>query len=204
MLDPDIFDLGIENLKKNFPDATFTEFKYQIWYNELSSQLSDEEFEAAICKAVFDLRQCPTGKELIELVKDSERELVSICWSRCLDVLSKRLSLDDLDDASLYAISQLGGLAYLGSLPNATLQGLNYDFKIHWQSFRKKPREFRRPAEPPTPPEYREYEPDEIEAELTPEQKAKNEWLKKQLEGLASANKSKRKSSNSTTNGHHN
>lgn len=146
MLDLDVFDQGIERLKENFPDATFTEYKYQIWFDKLENQLSNEEFQAAVQEAVYKNRFCPTGEELVSLVKTSERELVLDCWSRCLDALSRRTSLNDLDDASQYAIALLGGLTYLGELSIYEINKLKPDFCTHWNSYRKNPKEFRRGA----------------------------------------------------------
>lgn len=146
MLDLDVFDQGIERLKENFPDATFTEYKYQIWFDKLETQLSNEEFQTAVREAIYKNRFCPTGEELVSLVKASERELVLDCWSKCLDALSRRTSLNDLDDASQYAIALLGGLTYLGELSIYEINKLKPDFCTHWNSYRKNPKEFRRGA----------------------------------------------------------
>lgn len=180
MLSIEVFDEGIENLKNNFPDAIFTEFKYDVWLDKLSDELSDEEFKTAIREAIFSFGKCPTGKELVSLVKESERELVSKCWSRCLEALAKRLSLDDLDDASLYAIVQLGGMSYLGSLENTQLHYLNTDFKTHWFAYRKSPKEFNRPTQV-TRPEQLEFKPTELEAQISPEQLKKNQEFRDSL-----------------------
>lgn len=69
MIEPKVFDRGIEILKKIFPDAIFTDRKYRVWYEELSSQLSNEEFEIAINKAIFNFSQCPTGEQISMLAK---------------------------------------------------------------------------------------------------------------------------------------
>lgn len=188
MLDIDIFDKGIENLKQNFPDATFTELKYDIWLEKLEAALSNEEFEIAVREAIFKHRFCPTGEELLSLVKTSERELVLDCWSRCLDAISGLLSVNDLDDASQYAITQLGGTSHLRELPIPKLQDLKFDFCSHWQKYRKKPVEFRRPTQA-IPSEQREFQPDGIQSELTPEQKAKNDELRRRMLEAVSFNK---------------
>jgi hypothetical protein len=173
-LNDEIFDQGIENLKENFPDAIFTQLKYEIWFDKLSQELSAEEFEMAIMEAIFNLRQCPTGKELVNLVKESDRELVSNCWSRCLESLANRLPLNNLDDATQYAIFKLGGISHLGSIESTQLQYLSNDFKIHWQAYRKSPREFERPVQI-IPPEQREFKPDGKKPQLSEEQKLKNQ-----------------------------
>ncbi len=188
MLSTEVFDEGIENLKKNFPDAIFTEFKYQVWLDKLSDLLSDEEFEIAIQEAIFKHRFCPTGEELVSLVKTSERELVLDCWSRCLDAIASRLSLNELDDATQYAISQLKGLGHLRELPIYELHKLKPDFCTHWQKYRKHPVEFRRPTEI-IPPEQREFKPEEFRGELSEEQKARNEELRKRMLEAVSFNK---------------
>lgn len=70
MIEPKVFDRGIEILKKIFPeDAIFTDRKYRVWYEELSSQMSSEEFETAINKAIFNFSQCPTGEQILMLAK---------------------------------------------------------------------------------------------------------------------------------------
>jgi hypothetical protein len=173
-LNDEIFDQGIENLKENFPDAIFTQLKYEIWFDKLSQELSAEEFEMAIMEAIFNLRQCPTGKELVNLVKESDRELVSNCWSRCLESLANRLPLNNLDDATQYAIFKLGGISHLGSIESTQLQYLSNDFKIHWQAYRKSPREFERPVQI-IPPEQREFKPNGLKPELSEEQRVKNQ-----------------------------
>jgi len=173
-LNDEIFDQGIENLKENFPDAIFTQLKYEIWFDKLSQELSAEEFEMAIWEAIFNLRQCPTGKELVNLVKESDRELVSNCWSRCLESLANRLPLNNLDDATQYAIFKLGGISHLGSIESTQLQYLSNDFKIHWQAYRKSPREFERPVQI-IPPEQREFKPNGLKPELSEEQRVKNQ-----------------------------
>jgi hypothetical protein len=81
-----------------------------------------------------------------------------------------------LDDATQYAIVQLGGVSHLGSLPTATLQGLNFDFKTHWQAYRKAPKEFNRPVMV-IPPEQIEFKPDGLKPQLSEEQKLKNQQL---------------------------
>jgi hypothetical protein len=173
MLDMQTFMIGVSNLEANFPDAIFTELKYEVWFEELSSQLSSDEFETAIRKAIFKFRVCPTGEDLLALVKESDRELVSNCWSKCLETLSKRLSLDNLDDATQYAIVQLGGVSHLGSLPTATLQGLNFDFKTHWQAYRKSPKEFERPVVI-IPREQIEFKPNGLKPQISEEQQVRN------------------------------
>ena len=173
-LNDEIFDQGIENLKENFPDAIFTQLKYEIWFDKLSQELSAEEFEMAIWEAIFNLRQCPTGKELVNLVKESDRELVSNCWSRCLESLANRLPLNNLDDATQYAIFKLGGISHLGSIESTQLQYLSNDFKTHWQAYRKSPREFERPVQI-IPPEQREFKPNGLKPELSEEQRVKNQ-----------------------------
>jgi hypothetical protein len=173
-LNDEIFDQGIENLKENFPDAIFTQLKYEIWFDKLSQELSAEEFEMAIMEAIFNLRQCPTGKELVNLVKESDRELVSNCWSRCLESLANRLPLNNLDDATQYAIFKLGGISHLGSIESTQLQYLSNDFKIHWQAYRKSPKEFERPVVI-IPREQIEFKPDGKKPQLSEEQKLKNQ-----------------------------
>jgi hypothetical protein len=173
-LSDEIFDQGIENLKENFSDAIFTELKYEIWFDKLSQELSAEEFETAIREAIFNLSKCPTGKELVSLVKESERELVSNCWSRCLESLAKRLPLNNLDDASQYAIVQLGGMSHLGSIESTQLNYLSNDFKTHWQAYRKAPREFERPTQV-IPREQIEFKPNGLKPQISEEQKLKNQ-----------------------------
>ena len=173
-LNDEIFDQGIENLKENFSDAIFTELKYEIWFDKLSQELSAEEFETAIREAIFNLSKCPTGKELVSLVKESERELVSNCWAKCLESLAKRLPLNNLDDASQYAIVQLGGVSHLGSLESGQLQYLSNDFKTHWQAYRKAPREFERPMQV-IPREQIEFKPSHLKPQISEEQKLKNQ-----------------------------
>lgn len=174
MLSIEVFDEGIENLKKNFPDAIFTEFKYDIWFDKLSDELSNDEFQTAIREAIFNLSKCPTGKELVNLVKESERELVSNCWAKCIETLAKRLPLNELDDATQYAIFKLGGVSHLGSLESGQLQYLSNDFKTHWQAYRKSPREFERPVQV-IPPEQREFQPNGLKPQLSEEQMARNQ-----------------------------
>ena len=175
-LNDEIFDQGIENLKENFSDAIFTELKYEIWFDKLSQELSAEEFEAAIREAIFNLSKCPTGKELVSLVKESERELVSNCWAKCLESLVNRLPLNILDDATQYAIFKLGGVSHLGSLESGQLQYLSNDFKVHWQAYRKSPREFERPMQV-IPREQIEFKPDGLKPQISEEQKLKNQQL---------------------------
>lgn len=176
MLSIEVFDEGIENLKKNFPDAIFTEFKYDVWLDKLSDELSDEEFNVAIREAIFNCSKCPTGKELVNLVKESDRELVSNCWAKCLESLAKRLPLDKLDDATQYAIFKLGGVSHLGSIESTQLQYLSNDFKTHWQAYRKAPREFERPMQV-IPPEQVEFKPDGKKPQISEAQRAKNQQL---------------------------
>jgi hypothetical protein len=176
MLDMQTFMIGVSNLEANFPDAIFTELKYEVWFEELSSQLSSDEFESAIRKAIFKFRACPTGEDLLALVKESDRELVSNCWSRCLESLANRLPLNNLDDATQYAIFKLGGISHLGSLESGQLQYLSNDFKIHWQAYRKAPREFERPVQV-IPREQIEFKPDGKKPQLSEEQKLKNQQL---------------------------
>ena len=187
MLDMQTFMIGMSNLEANFPDAIFTELKYEVWFEELSSQLSSDEFETAIRKAIFKFRQCPTGEDLLELVKASDRELVSNCWAKCLQSITKRLPLNDLDDASQYAIVQLGGMSHLGSIESPQLQYLSNDFKTHWQAYRKAPREFERPMQV-IPPEQREFKPDGKKPQISEEQRLKNQQL---LSDLIAAKMSK-------------
>ena len=180
MLDMQTFMIGMSNLEANFPDAIFTELKYEVWFEELSSQLSSDEFETAIRKAIFKFRQCPTGEDLLGLVKESDRELVSNCWAKCLESLAKRLPLDKLDDATQYAIFKLGGVSHLGSIESTQLQYLSNDFKTHWQAYRKAPREFERPMQI-IPSEQIEFKPDGKKPQISEEQKLKNRLFRDEL-----------------------
>ena len=187
MLTTESFKAGIESLKQNFPDANFTKLKYEVWFEELRNQLTSEEFEAAIRKAVFEFKQCPTGKELLNLVKASEKELVADAWAKALETISKKLSLNDLDVASQYAIARLGGAALLEILPINKLQDMRYDFTNHWTSFRKDPdQNFTPPAEIITP-ERREFSASDSDDDVvprSPEQIAAHQLLKQQLKSL--------------------
>jgi len=181
------FKAGIESLKLNFPDANFTKLKYEVWFEELRNQLTSEEFEMAIRKAVFEFKQCPTGKEVLNLVKASEKELVADAWAKALEAISKKLSLNDLDVASQYAIKRLGGASFLEVLPTNKLQDMRYDFTNHWTSFRKDPdNDFTPPAEIITP-ERREFSASECSDEViprSPEQIAAHQLLKQQLKSI--------------------
>lgn len=188
MLTSETFKAGIESLKQNFPDANFTKLKYEVWFEQLGSQLTSEEFEMAIRKAVFEFKQCPTGKEVLNLVKASEKELVADAWAKALEAIFKKLSLNDLDMASQYAIKRLGGAALLEILPINKLQDLRYDFTNHWTSFRKDPdQNFTPPVEIVTP-ERREFSASEYSDDdvvpRSPEQIAAHQLLKQQLKSI--------------------
>ncbi len=187
MLTIEVFAAGIEDLKKNFPDALFTERKYKAWFKELQNRLTPEEFEEAIDLALFRFTKCPTGEDLLNLVKSSGKELVTKAWADVLEALSKKLSLNDLDKPSQYAIARLGGTSHLEALPITKLHDLRYEFANHYNSYLKNPVEFTPPVQTITP-EQREFKSETASddfGKLTPEQKARNQMTKQNIKMLA-------------------
>lgn len=187
MLTIEVFAAGIEDLKKNFPDALFTERKYRAWFKELQNQLTPEEFEEAIDLALFRFTKCPTGEDLLNLVKSSGKELVTKAWADVLEALSRKLSLNDLDKPSQYAIARLGGTPFLEALSITKLHDLRYEFANHYNSYLKNPVEFTPPVQTITP-EQREFKSDTVSGDnfdkLTPEQKARNQMTKQSIKRL--------------------
>lgn len=190
--------MDIQVLTRNIQDlqAHFTTLQnlsprtLKVWCVYLSENLTEEELEQAVDQALvnygcnYDL----SAKSLVDLAKGSERELVLECWARAIDAIARRIQVTDLDDASQYAITELGGMSHLSELPIPKLQDLKFDFQSHWQKYRKKPVEFRRPTDT-IPPEQREFKPEEFRGELSEAQKAKNEELRKRMLEAVSFNK---------------
>lgn len=191
-MNPLIISRNIQDLQTHFHKLkALSERALKCWSKYFIEHLTEDELDRAVDLAMIsygcDHDLC--AKDLVELVKGSERELALECWARTLDALSRKFPLSELDDASQYAIAQLGGLGQLGALPITELQRQKFDFITNWQAFRKDPdKEFKRPSEH-IPPVFREYQPSDIEAEISEEQKAINAKLLSELKNKLSLGK---------------
>lgn len=159
------------NHLQNLPPRTL-----KVWSKFLAEHLTEAELERAVDQALinYGCNHDLSAKELVELAKGSDKAAILDRWAKTLEAIANN-SLAGLDDATQYAITQLGGMSYLGSLPNATLQGLSFSFQTHVQKYWQSPPEtFTRPVVI-IPPEQLEFKPTELEAQISPEQRKKNQ-----------------------------
>ena len=148
----------------------------KAWCVHFSENLSEQELELAVDRALinYGCNHDLSAKELVELAKGSDKAAILDRWAKTLEAIANN-SLADLDDATQYAITQLGGMSYLGSLPNATLQGLSFSFQTHVQKYwQSPPKEFERPVVI-IPPEQIEFKPDGLKPQISEEQRVKNQ-----------------------------
>lgn len=178
--------MDIQTLTRNIQDlqAHFTHLEklsprtLKAWCVHFSENLSEQELELAVDRALinYGCNHDLSAKELVELAKGSDKAAILDRWAKTLEAIANN-SLVDLDDATQYAITQLGGMSYLGSLPNATLQGLSFPFQAHVQKYwQSPPKEFERPVVI-IPREQIEFKPDGKKPQLSEEQKLKNQQL---------------------------
>jgi hypothetical protein len=178
--------MDIQTLTRNIQDlqAHFTHLQklsprtLKAWCVHFSENLSEQELELAVDRALinYGCNHDLSAKELVELAKGSDKAAILDRWAKTLEAIANN-SLVDLDDATQYAITQLGGMSYLGSLPNATLQGLSFPFQAHVQKYwQSPPKEFERPVVI-IPREQIEFKPDGLKPQLSEEQKLKNQQL---------------------------
>jgi hypothetical protein len=178
--------MDIQTLTRNIQDlqAHFTHLQklsprtLKAWCVHFSENLSEQELELAVDRALinYGCNHDLSAKELVELAKGSDKAAILDRWAKTLEAIANN-SLVDLDDATQYAITQLGGMSYLGSLPNATLQGLSFPFQAHVQKYwQSPPKEFERPVVI-IPREQIEFKPDGKKPQLSEEQKLKNQQL---------------------------
>ena len=144
-----IINRNIQDLQAHFRKIqNLPERSLFCWSRYFNDHLSEEELEKAVDLALvtygcdYDI----SAKTLVELVKGSEKELVLDCWAKALDALAQRLELSQLDEASQFAITKMGGTSHLGELPITTLYKMKFDFCELWHSYRKNPQEFRQAA----------------------------------------------------------
>lgn len=178
--------MDIQILTRNIQDlqAHFTALQnlsprtLKAWCVHFSENLSEQELERAVDQALinYGCNHDLSAKELVELAKGSDKAAILDRWAKTLEAIANN-SLEGLDDATQYAITQLGGMSYLGSLPNATLQGLSFSFQTHVQKYWQKPPEsFVRPVVI-IPPEQIEFKPDGKKPQISEAQRAKNQQL---------------------------
>jgi hypothetical protein len=176
--------MDIQTLTRNIQDlqAHFTHLQklsprtLKAWCVHFSENLSEQELERAVDQALinYGCNHDLSAKELVELAKGSDKAAILDRWAKTLEAIANN-SLVDLDDATQYAITQLGGMSYLGSLPNATLQGLSFPFQAHVQKYwQSPPKEFERPVVI-IPREQIEFKPDGKKPQLSEEQRVKNQ-----------------------------
>ena len=176
--------MDIQTLTRNIQDlqAHFTHLQklsprtLKAWCVHFSENLSEQELELAVDRALinYGCNHDLSAKELVELAKGSDKAAILDRWAKTLEAIANN-SLVDLDDATQYAITQLGGMSYLGSLPNATLQGLSFPFQAHVQKYwQSPPKEFERPVVI-IPREQIEFKPDGKKPRLSEEQRVKNQ-----------------------------
>jgi hypothetical protein len=176
--------MDIQTLTRNIQDLQthFTHLQklsprtLKAWCVHFSENLSEQELELAVDRALinYGCNHDLSAKELVELAKGSDKAAILDRWAKTLEAIANN-SLVDLDDATQYAITQLGGMSYLGSLPNATLQGLSFPFQAHVQKYwQSPPKEFERPVVI-IPREQIEFKPDGKKPQLSEEQRVKNQ-----------------------------
>jgi hypothetical protein len=176
--------MDIQTLTRNIQDlqAHFTHLQklsprtLKAWCVHFSENLSEQELELAVDRALinYGCNHDLSAKELVELAKGSDKAAILDRWAKTLEAIANN-SLVDLDDATQYAITQLGGMSYLGSLPNATLQGLSFPFQAHVQKYwQSPPKEFERPVVI-IPREQIEFKSDGKKPQLSEEQRVKNQ-----------------------------
>lgn len=171
-MDITVLTRNIEDLQAHFKNLqNLSPRTLKVWCVYLSESLSEEELERAVDQALinYGCNHDLSAKELVELAKGTDKSLVLECWTKALEAASLRRNLSELDDASQYAIAQLGGCSHLGYLQIKDLHSLKFDFCEHWRSYRREPKEFRKASLEWTENQLPEVKPEEDRQPIAPE-----------------------------------
>ena len=102
----------------------------KIWKRLLDQHLTDEDFQDAIAKSIFEDRYWPSPKQLVSHVRRvvTADQLAEVAWDRVQEVLSNPSKPLHLDEPGFSALRAVGGRHHLSHLLMDRLPFLRKDF----------------------------------------------------------------------------
>lgn len=113
-----------------------TPFIQKAWYKKLGSQMTDDQFIAAVEDAITSKDFMPTAQALLDTIKGNLEILALEEWEKCLLAASRgdREATKNLSPAGQMALRSLGGIHLLGQSEEKEHQWLQKKFVSVWKS----------------------------------------------------------------------
>lgn len=131
----------IKELMDNF-NQPMSKRKLRVWHQRLKQELTTEELEEAINRALFECKFMPTGRELVELIKGSSSAIAHDQWEQAKLVASRgieKVEESNLPQATKHAILGIGGLTKIGLMTEKQEPWIKKEFINLYQSYSKIP-----------------------------------------------------------------
>lgn len=131
----------IKELMDNF-NQQLSRRKLKVWHKRLSQELTIEELEEAVNRALFECRFMPTGRELVELVKGSTSAIAHDKWEEAKHTASRgieKVENSNLSPAAKHAILGIGGLKKIGLMTEKEEPWVKKEFINLYESYSKIP-----------------------------------------------------------------
>lgn len=134
-IDIDFFAELLNELAGYF-NKSISPFVRKAWYKKLGSQLTNDQFAAAVEQAITSKQFMPTAEELLELVKGNSEVIALDEWEKCLAAASRgdREVISSLSPAGQVALRSVGGIHALGMSEQKDHQWLMKKFIEIWKS----------------------------------------------------------------------
>ncbi|MFB6277190.1 MAG: hypothetical protein ABEI32_13720 [Halothece sp.] len=132
----------IKELMDNF-NQQLSRRKLKVWHERLSQELTIEELEEAVNRALFECKFMPTGRELVELVKGTNSAIAQEEWEEAKRVASRGIEklseAKTLSATAKHAIRGIGGIKKLGLMTEKQETWLKKEFSNLYESYAKVP-----------------------------------------------------------------
>jgi len=131
----------IKELMNNF-NQEISRRKLRVWHHRLSQELTIEELEEAVNRALFECKFMPTGRELVELIKGSKSAIAQEEWENAKIEASKgikRVEETELSQPCKHAILGIGGLVKIGMMTEKEENWVKKDFINLYESYSRIP-----------------------------------------------------------------
>jgi len=132
----------IKELMENF-NQQLSRRKLRVWHERLSQELTIQELEEAVNRALFECQFMPTGRELVELVKGTNSAIAQEEWEEAKGVASRGIEklteATTLSTTAKHAIRGIGGIKKLGLMTEKQETWLKKEFINLYESYLKVP-----------------------------------------------------------------
>jgi len=131
----------IKELMDNF-NQPMSRRKLKVWHERLRQELTIQELEEAVNRALFECKFMPTGRELIEFVKGSTSAIAHDKWEEAKHTASrgiKKVENSNLSPATKHAILGIGGLTKIGLMTEKEEPWVKKEFINLYESYSKIP-----------------------------------------------------------------